>query len=47
MAFYKKNDLDIDKILKRREYLKECFNIMMVGEVKDDFDIMSVFNETL
>lgn len=47
MAFYKKEDLDVDKILKKRDYLKDCFNIMMVGEVKEDFDIMNVFNETL
>lgn len=47
MAFYKKEDLDVDKILKKRDYLKDCFNIMMVGEVKEDFDIMNVLNETL
>ena len=47
MAFYKKQDLEVDKILKKKNYLKDCFNIMMVGEVKEDFDIMNVLNETL
>ena len=47
IAFFKKKDIEIKKIQSERSYLKTILNVLSIGEITKEFDILQVFHECL
>ena len=47
IAFFKKKDIDSNKIQTQRGYLKRILNMLSIGKITKDFDILQVFHQCI
>ncbi len=46
VVFFKKRDINHSKIGLNKNYFKNAFNVIHIGDVRGEFNILSIFDST-
>lgn len=47
LVYFKKKDIILESVTSEKNYLKTVFNILSMGEINEQFNVLETFHETL